>query len=175
MNLLGVHSLHALAYCERLFYLENVELIRLADARVYAGRTLHVEIAREEEGEWHSLDLQSESLGLRGRIDCLRRRDGSYIPYEHKRGRAARTRESDDSSASTHASDSSRNSKSGVASTWPSDRLQVAAYAMLMEEHTGQQIPEARVRYHQDNVTVRVPIDAAARQDVFAQSRALPH
>ena len=46
MNLLGVHSLHALAYCERLFYLENVELIRLADARVYAGRTLHVEIAR---------------------------------------------------------------------------------------------------------------------------------
>jgi CRISP-associated protein Cas1 len=47
MNLLGVHSLHALAYCERLFYLENVEMIRLADARGYAGRTLHVEIARE--------------------------------------------------------------------------------------------------------------------------------
>ena len=46
MNLLGVHSLHALAYCERLFYLENVELIRLADGRVYAERTLHVEIAR---------------------------------------------------------------------------------------------------------------------------------
>jgi CRISPR-associated protein Cas1 len=168
MNLLGVHSLHALAYCERLFYLENVELIRLADARVYAGRTLHVEIAREEEGEWHSLDLQSESLGLRGRIDCLRRRDGSYIPYEHKRGRAARTREGDGSSADTLASASASSSKSGVACTWPSDRLQIAAYAMLIEEHTGQRIPEARVRYHQDNVTVRVPIDAAARQDVLS-------
>jgi CRISP-associated protein Cas1 len=168
MNLLGVHSLHALAYCERLFYLENVELIRLADARVYAGRTLHVEIAREEEGEWHSLDLQSESLGLRGRIDCLRRRDGSYIPYEHKRGRAARTRDGEGSPTGARGPASGSTSKLGAACTWPSDRLQVAAYAMLIEEHTGQQIPEARVRYHQDNVTVRVPIDAAARQDVLS-------
>ncbi len=163
MNLLGVHSLHALAYCERLFYLENVELIRLADARVYAGRTLHVELARDEEGEWHTLDLESEGLGLRGRIDCLRRRDGSFIPYEHKRGRAARTRDGEDASSSR----SSSKSKSGAACAWPSDRLQVAAYAMLIEEHTGQHIPEARVRYHQDNVTVRVPIDAVAREDVL--------
>src|SRR5712692_5984111 len=163
MNLLGVHSLHALAYCERLFYLENVEMIRLADARVYAGRTLHVEIAREEEGEWHTLDLESESLGLRGRIDCLRRRDGSNIPYEHKRGRAARTRDGENASSSGSTS----SSKPGAPCAWPSDRLQVAAYAMLVEEVTGQQIPEARVRYHQDNVTVRVPIDAMAREDVL--------
>ena len=164
MNLLGVHSLHALAYCERLFYLENVELIRLADSRVYAGRTLHVEIAREEEGEWHTLDLESESLGLRGRIDCLRRRDGSFIPYEHKRGRTARTRDGENTSSSA----SSSSSKSGAPCAWPSDRLQVAAYAMLIEEHTGEQIPEARVRYHQDNLTVRVSIDAAAREDVVS-------
>ncbi len=221
MNCLPIHSLHALAYCERLFYLENVELIRLADARVYAGRTLHVEIAREEEGEWHTLDLESESLGLRGRIDCLRRRDGSIIPYEHKRGRAARIRGGETKtkppSGSVSASDSRsgpasgsgsgsprgsrsgapsgsgsgspRGSRSGAASgshaepgstspsastsktgapcAWPSDRIQVAAYAMLVEEVTGRQIPEARVRYHQDNVTVRVPVDATARQDVL--------
>ena len=85
-----VQSLHALAYCERLFYLEEVENVRLADAAVYAGRRLHVELERDEEGEWHTLELQSEQLGLRGRVDCLRRRDGSLIPYEHKRERAAR-------------------------------------------------------------------------------------
>src|SRR5436309_634584 len=89
MDSLRVQSLHALLYCERLFYLEEVECIRLADAAVFAGRRLHVEIEREEEGEWHSLTLQSERLGLRGKVDCLRRRDGSLIPYEHKRGRAA--------------------------------------------------------------------------------------
>src|SRR5437870_309744 len=143
-------------------------MIRLADASVYAGRTLHVEIAREEEGEWHSLNLESESLGLRGRIDCLRRRDGSIIPYEHKRGRAARTRDEQQPPTSAHASASPASSKFGSPSAWPSDRLQVAAYAMLIQEVTGQQIPEARVRYHQDNVTVRVPIDAAVRKDVLS-------
>ena len=38
-----VMALHAVAYCERLFYLEK---IRLADERVYAGRLLHETHAR---------------------------------------------------------------------------------------------------------------------------------
>ena len=158
--LLRVQSLHALAYCERLFYLEEVERIRLADASVYAGRRLHVEIEREEDGDWHTLDLQSEKLGLRGRVDCLRRRDGALIPYEHKRGRAARQ-------MFGKQSRDGLSTKQNPHCAWPSDRLQVAAYAMLIEEATGEQIPEARVRYHQDNITVRVPIDAAAREEVM--------
>src|SRR5437868_2963534 len=40
---------------DRRFYLEEVECIRLANAAVFAGRRLHVELEREEEGEWHSL------------------------------------------------------------------------------------------------------------------------
>ena len=43
-----VMALHALAYCERLFYLEEVEEIRVADAAVYAGRRLHEELAADE-------------------------------------------------------------------------------------------------------------------------------
>ena len=35
-----------------------------------------------------------------------------------------------------------------------------------MEEHTDTSIEEARIRYHADNVTVRVPIYEAAREDV---------
>jgi CRISPR-associated protein Cas1 len=34
-------ALHALAYCPRLFYLEEVKEIRVADERVYAGRDHH--------------------------------------------------------------------------------------------------------------------------------------
>lgn len=159
MESLRVQSLHALLYCERLFYLEEVEGVRLADAAVFAGRRLHVELEREEEGEWHSLTLQSERLGLRGKVDCLRRRDGSLIPYEHKRGRAARL---DFSKDKTDVS-----SQSSKPCAWPSDRIQVAAYAMLIEDVTGQSIAEARVRYHQDNITVRVPIDDTAREEVM--------
>jgi CRISPR-associated protein Cas1 len=140
-----VMALHALAYCERLFYLEEVEEIRIADEAVYAGRRLHEELAADE-GEIVSLVLESATIGIRGKVDCLRRRDGRLIPYEHKRGRSAKGGDGPQA--------------------WPSDRLQVCAYTMLLEEHTGTPIEEARVRYHADNATVRVPVDAAAREEV---------
>lgn len=139
-----VMALHALAYCPRLFYLEEVEEIRVADDRVFAGRELHASLAADEDGEAVSFELASETLGLVGKVDCVRRRDGSFIPYEHKRGKPAR---SDD----------------GVPEAWPSDRLQIVAYAVLLEEAYGQPVPEGRVRYHAANVTVRVPIDGIAR------------
>lgn len=150
-------SLHALAYCERLFYLEEIENLRVADASVYAGRRLHVEIERDEEGDWHTLELESEKWGLRGKVDCLRKRDGMLIPYEHKRGRSAR-------------------SVDGTPEAWPSDRLQLIAYAALIAEHSGRTISEGRIRYHADNVTVRVPINDSAFEELsraIARARTL--
>lgn len=145
---LRIMSLHALAYCERLFYLEEVEEVRVADERVYAGRRLHVELEREEdEEEWLTLDLESERWGLKGRIDCVRRRDGQIAPYEHKRGRSARGAD-------------------GRPAAWPSDRVQVIAYAALVEEQTGREVSEGRVRYHADNVLVHVPFDETARAEL---------
>jgi CRISPR-associated protein Cas1 len=147
--LVSVAGLHALMYCERLFYLEEVERVRLADQRVYAGRRLHVEQVEpppDEEGERRRLELESEALGIRGAVDVLRRRDGTLVPYEHKRGRSA--------------------GRKGAREAWESDRVQVGAYALLAEESYGQLIEEARVRYHADNVTVVVPVDAVLRRQV---------
>jgi CRISPR-associated protein Cas1 len=143
-----VMALHALAYCPRLFYLEEVEEIRVADDRVYAGRELHAALEADEDGERTQLELEDPALGLVGKVDALRRRDGALVPYEHKRGRAHRT--------------------DGGPGAWPSDRLQVVAYAVLIESATGQAVPEGRVRYHADNATVRVPIDDRARSDLEA-------
>ena len=145
---LRVMSLHALAYCERLFYLEEVEEIRVADNRVYAGRELHASLEADEDGEQTQLELADPELGLVGKVDALKRRDGSLLPYEHKRGRPRR----DDK----------------IALAWPSDRLQIVAYALLIERATGQPVHEGRIRYHAENVTVRVPIDQAARADLMA-------
>jgi CRISPR-associated protein Cas1 len=142
-----VMALHALAYCPRLFYLEEVEEIRVADAAVFAGRELHAGLEAEDGGEWTSLELSSSTLGLTGKVDCVRRRDGTYLPYEHKRGQPRRE---DDHSAAA----------------WPSDRLQVVAYAALLEEAFGQPVPEGRIRYHAANITVRVPIDEWAKADL---------
>ena len=148
MSSLPVHALHALRYCERLFYLENVEQLRVADAAVYAGRRLHVEIARDEDAEEElTLQLESALWGIHGRVDCVRRRDGQLIPYEHKRGRSAR-------------------SIDNQPEAWASDRLQIIAYAALVEEHAGRTIDEGRVRYHADNAMVRVAIDEHARAEL---------
>ena len=144
-ELIRVMALHALAYCERLFYLEEVEEIRVADAAVWAGRRMHVEL--DEPEDVTNLTLESEALGIRGRLDAVRRRDGTVHPIEHKRGRCRR---GDD----------------GAALAWDSDELQVAAYAMLLEEHLGTPVAEGRIRYHHDNVTVRVPIGEQQRQSV---------
>src|SRR5947209_14243547 len=141
---LRVMALHALAYCPRLFYLEEVEEIRVADDRVFAGRELHAGLDAAEDAEWASLEITSPTLGLTGKLDCLRRRDGSYLPYEHKRGQP-------------------RRADGQPPEAWPSDRLQIVAYALLLEEAFGQPIPEGRLRYHAANVTVRVPIDDVAR------------
>lgn len=147
--LISVAALHALAYCERLFYLEEVERIRVADASVFAGRRLHVELAKDDtEGTWDKVTLESETLGICGTLDVLRRRDGKIVPYEHKRGRAA--------------------GKRGAYEAWDSDRIQVAAYTLLAEETFGQAIDEARIRYHATKATVRIAVDDALRTQVRA-------
>jgi CRISP-associated protein Cas1 len=144
---LRVESLHALAYCPRLFYYQEVERISVPHERVFAGRQLHAALEADEDGESVSIELTSTTLGLTGKVDCLRRRDGSHLPYEHKRGQPRRR---DDNTPEP----------------WPSDRIQLIAYAVLIEEAFGQPIPEGRIRYHAANVTVRVPLDDAARADL---------
>ncbi|MFB2981052.1 hypothetical protein [Microseira sp. BLCC-F43] len=65
-------------------------ITRSQDAAVFAGRRLHSELEKQEDEEWEDLYLESEELGLRGRVDALRTRDRQIIPYEHKRGRCHR-------------------------------------------------------------------------------------
>ena len=144
-----VSALHALAYCPRLFYLEEVEELYTQDAAVFAGRRLHAELEKQEDEEWEELFLESEELGLRGRLDALRTRDGQTIPYEHKRGRAHR-----DENKQPQA--------------WESDKLQILAYACLLESALGITIKEGRIRYHADNVLIHVPLDDAGRSAVRA-------
>lgn len=153
-ELVSVAGLHALTYCERLFYLEEVERIRVADERVFAGRRLHVEdVEPDEEVERRRLEFESHTLGIRGAVDVLRRRDGSLVPWEHKRGKSAPSRLADDPGARAPQ----------TRAAWETDRIQVGAYALLVEEAYGQTVFEARIRYHADNVSVAIRIDDELR------------
>jgi CRISPR-associated protein Cas1 len=139
-----VSALHAFAYCPRLFYLEEVEELYTQDAAVFAGRRLHAELEKQENEEWEELFLESEELGLRGRVDALRTRDRQTIPYEHKRGRSHRD-------------------EKNKPQAWESDKLQILAYACLIESALGIPILEGRIRYHADNVLVHVPLTDEGR------------
>jgi CRISPR-associated protein Cas1 len=147
-NTIRVSALHALAYCPRLFYLEEVEELYTQDAAVFAGRRLHAELEKQEDEDWEELFLESEELGLRGRMDALRTRDGQTIPYEHKRGRCHRD-------------------EKNQPQAWESDRLQILAYACLIESALGIPISEGRIRYHADNVLVHVPLTDEGRAAVL--------
>jgi CRISP-associated protein Cas1 len=152
-----VSALHALAYCPRLFYLEEVEELYTQDATVFAGRRLHAELEKQEDEDWEELFLESPELGLRGRVDALRTRDGQTIPYEYKRGRCHRD-------------------ENNQPQAWENDRLQILSYACLLEPALGVHISEGRIRYHADNVLVHVPLDDAGRQavqDAISQAREL--
>jgi len=142
-------ALHALLYCERLFYLEEVEEIRRADAAVYAGRRLHDDVAPldDETPERRSVEVASDRWGIFGKVDALRRRDGRWVAIEHKRGRC-------------------RRGENKSPQAWPSDRLQAVAYAVLLEESLAEPVEQARIRYHADNVTAFVSIDNQARRDL---------
>ena len=152
-----VSALHALAYCPRLFYLEEVEELYTQNAAVFAGRRLHVEIEKQEDEAWEDLYLESEELGLRGRVDALRTRNGQTIPYEHKRGHC-------------------RRDEHKQPQAWESDRIQILAYCYLIESALKIPIQEGRIRYHADNLIVHVPFDSAgsaAVRDAIAKARSL--
>ncbi len=87
---LRVISLHDFNYCHRLFYLTEVEGLQAPNAAIFAGRELHASLAADEDGERTQLELADPALGLVGKVDAIRRRDGALIPYEHKRGKARR-------------------------------------------------------------------------------------
>ena len=138
-HVIRVSALHALTYCERLYYLQHVEDISTPDHRVHAGRTLH-DAEVDKNREWQSLELSSGAWGIRGKVDFARYRDGQLVAVEHKKGRSR----GDDA--------------------WETDKLQVTAYAVLLSEHFGKPVPEGRIRYHASNKTVRVAVDDEARE-----------
>ena len=142
-ELVPVMALHALAYCPRLFYLENVEGQRVANAKVYAGRELHASL---EDKHKDSINIVSPRLGLQGCVDFIRCDRKELIPVEVKRGRAKRT-------------------DTGLAG-WPSDVLQVGAYAMLLEESLETSVRRARIHYARDGAWVQVAVTDDLREDV---------
>lgn len=88
--------------------------------------------------------IESEKLQLKGIIDCIEVYENSYIPVELKTGKMPRD---------------------GI---WPGHRIQIAAYAMLIEENFKTNVKEGFIRYLDTNETRQIAINPFMKEEIIS-------
>lgn len=87
--------------------------------------------------------LENQELNLRGKVDKIELLDGYYYPIEIKSG------------------------KPPLKGVWKSDALQIAAYAILIEEEFKKEVPVGFVDYLQIGDRITVPLNNPLREELF--------
>jgi CRISPR-associated protein Cas1 len=144
-ELIPVRALSNYIYCPRLFYLQHVEGVFIADKATAEGTALHRTVDTPTElppGEappktLRSLHLDSPTLGITGVIDICYENEGGIDIVDHKRGSARRDEHEE-----------------RVVKEW--DAVQVVAQSLLAEEN-GLKVRSASVFYAADRR--RVPVE----------------
>lgn len=146
---MGVRYLSNYVYCPRLFYYQWVENIFVESADTVAGTATHRQVdkpsrmeAREgfevpEGASIRSLELESPSLGLVGKIDILEGGPEGCLLIDYKRG-------------------SARRDESGEMIPKEPDAIQVAAYVLMARENAID-VTGAAIYYAADRR--RVPVN----------------
>ncbi len=158
--LMPVRRLHNFTYCARLFYFQWVENLFVENADTIAGSALHQNVDRPshwreeldlaERASMRSLQLESETLGLSGVIDFVEDLGEGAEIIDYKKGAAARDPETGERVPKEY------------------DAIQVAAYALLLQEH-GVHPARGSIYYAAERKRVAVPLN----EDVFKKTRQL--
>jgi CRISPR-associated exonuclease Cas4 len=139
-------------YCPRITWFSFVLGLRpRGTIKTEHGRRVHEEWARQprpdQEGglpaglRTGSWEVVSKRLRLRGRMDAVVTEAGALLPYEVK-------------------------STTAPARPYPGQLLQLAAYALLLEERTGRRVDRGYLHYLGDGAVVEVEITEAAKREV---------
>lgn len=169
-DLLPARMLNEFVYCPRLFFYEWVEGVFESSADTLDGKAKHTRVdsgpsamptAEELDGESihsRSVTLTSERVGLTAKLDLIENDSdaadaNSVRPVDYKRGKP-------------HDVD-------GVPMPWPSDRVQIAAQALVLRDN-GYRCDEGILYYSGTKQRVRIAIDdalIAETEDLTAQAR----
>lgn len=169
-DLLPARMLNEFVYCPRLFYYEWVEGVFESSANTLDGQAKHSRVdtepgqmpaAGEIEREVihsRSVTLSSERVGLIAKLDLVESdpdngESKSVRPVDYKKGKP---REVD-----------------GALVPWPSDRIQIAAQAMVLRDN-GYSCEEGILYYAATKQRVRIEIDetlVAEAEQFLAQAR----
>jgi len=174
-NLWPVRNIAEYAYCPRLFYLMQVEGIFLPSSDTELGVAVHGRADRpsavtetsktgaedpDRPVTLRSLTLSSESLGLIGKLDLTECCGNRAVPVEYRKGHPRRI-VPNCSEDSSEQHDASR-----PIDAWPTDRVQVALQAMLLEE-AGYTVDEAVIYYAEEKRRLHLPVDSALKAEAL--------
>lgn len=145
-GLVNVSDLNQYLYCPRRLYYLMFFKTQEINVHLADGREMHARQSRR--GGWYrEVYLRSERLGLHGRIDLIDMQNGA-MPVERKRGHAY----------------------------YENDLVQLAAYAMLLEEYLGEPVLLGYLYLYGTNERHPIDITERLRQkvtDTVADIRAM--
>lgn len=141
-ELVNVADLNQYSYCPRRYWYLHFYDTQGRNYERVEGKTKHEN--QSTRGNWlNELYLESEELGLKGKIDVLELDDGRTVPVERKRA------ESGD--------------------YYHSDEVQLAGYCMLLEEHLDEPIREGAIYLYETDQRMHIPITENHRETVRDQ------
>lgn len=167
------------AYCPRLFYYMEVEGLHLGSADTVKGIAIHKRVDRpsaavedgggeadESEPERpkavRSLTLTSPTLRLTATLDLVGLNGKAAVPVEYRKGRAKRVAVA----VPEEDQPESEDPQLAAAEPWPTDRIQVALQAILLED-AGYEVSEAVLYYAAEKRKLRIPVDGALRKEAL--------
>ena len=138
-ELVNVSDLNQYQYCPRRYWYLHFFDTQGRNYQRIEGKTKHENKATR--GDWlNELYLESESIGLKGKIDVLDLEDGRTIPIERKRA----------SSGDYY---------------W-NDEVQIAGYCMLLEVNVDEMVREGAIYLYETDQRMHIPITEDHREAV---------
>lgn len=138
-ELVNVSDLNQFTYCPRRYwYLQFYDTQGRNYERV-EGKTRHEN--QSTRGDWlNELYLESEELGLKGKIDVLDMDGARAVPVERKRAESGQY--------------------------YRSDKIQLAGYCLLLEEHLDEPVREGAIYLYETDQRLHVTVTENHREAV---------
>lgn len=141
-ELINVSDLNQYTYCPRRYWYLHFYDTQGRNYERIDGRATHKN--QSTRGEWlNELYLESEELGLKGKIDVLDVEGANAVPVERKRAESGQY--------------------------YRSDKLQLAGYCMLLEKHLDEPVREGAIYLYETDQRMHVSITDDHRSAVREQ------
>ena len=141
-ELVNVSDLNQHTYCPRRYWYLHFYDTQGRNYERIEGETKHEN--QSTRGNWlNELYLESDKLGLKGKIDVLDMDGARAVPVERKRAESGQF--------------------------YQSDKVQLAGYCMLLEEHLAEPVREGAIYLYETDQRIHVTITDDHRKDVRAR------